>query len=183
LEALAAVDGPTLARLERHGRILAARRTRSPNLYAIAILAAILTTTTTAVAATVTATVAALRRTRTPLCLARLAAFGFVRKVLVSEKRLFSRRPHEIRTAVRTLKNSVLEVHQVALGLVHLSTELFPIPLARQRLFGSALIAWFQVERVLLDVLDNVFLLDFPLETAECALDRLAFLHFDFSHD
>jgi hypothetical protein len=35
---------------------------------------------------------------------------------------------------------------------------------------------------VLLDVLDDVFLLHLPLEPAECALDRLALLDFDFSH-
>jgi hypothetical protein len=35
---------------------------------------------------------------------------------------------------------------------------------------------------VLLDVLDDVFLLNLTLEATECALDRLALLNFDFSH-
>jgi hypothetical protein len=35
---------------------------------------------------------------------------------------------------------------------------------------------------VLLDVLDDVFLLHLPLETAERAFDRLAILDSDFSH-
>ena len=39
-----------------------------------------------------------------------------------------------------------------------------------------------QVERMLLDVLDDVFLLNLALEAAESAFDRLAFLNLDFSH-
>jgi hypothetical protein len=35
---------------------------------------------------------------------------------------------------------------------------------------------------MLLDILDDVFLLDLPLEPAEGALDRLTLLDFDFSH-
>ena len=35
---------------------------------------------------------------------------------------------------------------------------------------------------MLLDVLDDVFLLNLALEAAECAFDRLAFLNLDFSH-
>jgi hypothetical protein len=59
------------------------------------------------------------------------------------------------------------------------SGELLPAPFACQP--GSAR-PRLQVERVLLDVLDDVFLLHLPLETAERALDRLAILDFDFSH-
>jgi hypothetical protein len=35
---------------------------------------------------------------------------------------------------------------------------------------------------MLLDILDDVFLLDLPLEPAEGAFDRLTLLNFDFSH-
>jgi hypothetical protein len=35
---------------------------------------------------------------------------------------------------------------------------------------------------MLLDVLDDVFLLNLALEAAECAFDRLALLNLDFSH-
>jgi hypothetical protein len=35
---------------------------------------------------------------------------------------------------------------------------------------------------VLLDVLDDVFLLNLALEAAKCAFDRLAFLNLDFGH-
>jgi hypothetical protein len=36
---------------------------------------------------------------------------------------------------------------------------------------------------VLLDVLDDVFLLNLALEAAECTFDGLAFLNFDFGHE
>jgi hypothetical protein len=35
---------------------------------------------------------------------------------------------------------------------------------------------------MLLDILDDVFLLDLPLEPAESAFNGLALLNFDFSH-
>ena len=67
--------------------------------------------------------------------------------------------------------------------------NLFPISpllLARsfssKRLLRSALVSRFKIKRVLLDVFDDVFLLNFPLETAQCALDRLTVLNFDFGH-
>ena len=60
--------------------------------------------------------------------------------------------------------------------------ELLAVTLSRQRLLGSALVTRLQVERVLLDVLDDVFLLNLALEAAESALDRLALLNLDFSH-
>jgi hypothetical protein len=66
--------------------------------------------------------------------------------------------------------------------LFQLAPKLLPIPLPRQGLLCSALVAGFQVERMLLDVLDDVFLLHLPLEPAECALDRLPLLDLDFSH-
>jgi hypothetical protein len=49
-------------------------------------------------------------------------------------------------------------------------------------LLGPSFIPGFQIERVLLDVLDDVFLLDLALETAESALNRFALLYLDFSH-
>ena len=58
---------------------------------------------------------------------------------------------------------------------------LLATPLARQRLLRATLVSRFQIERVLLDVLDDVFLLHFALEAAQCAFDRFALLHLDFS--
>ena len=65
--------------------------------------------------------------------------------------------------------------------LVRLATLLLPRSLARQRLLGAAPIARFQVEGMLLDILDDIFLLYLPLEPPKRALDGLAILHFHFS--
>jgi hypothetical protein len=73
----------------------------------------------------------------------------------------------------------------VSLGpscLLRLASELLAITLSRQCLFRTTLVAWLQIERVFLDVLDNVFLLNLALEPSEGALDGLAFLNLDFSH-
>ncbi len=65
--------------------------------------------------------------------------------------------------------------------LVRFASLLLPRTLARQRLLGAATVAWFQVERMLLDILDDIFLLHLPLEATKRAFDRLAFLNFHFS--
>ncbi len=57
-----------------------------------------------------------------------------------------------------------------------------PVPLPRESLLGPALVARFQIEGVLLDVLDDVFLLNLALEPPESGLDGLALLNLDFSH-
>src|SRR5205823_12990231 len=51
----------------------------------------------------------------------------------------------------------------------------------RERLLGAAAIPRLQVEGMLLDILDDIFLLDLPLEPAKRALDGFAILHFHFS--
>jgi hypothetical protein len=61
--------------------------------------------------------------------------------------------------------------------LVLLFPSLLAIPLARQRLFYTALFAWFQVEGVTLYFLDNVLRLYLALEAAQSILKRLAFLY------
>ncbi len=66
-------------------------------------------------------------------------------------------------------------------GLIRLAALLLARPLPRQRLLGAAAIARLQVEGVLLDILDDIFLLHLPLEPAKRALDGLAILHFHFS--
>jgi hypothetical protein len=58
-----------------------------------------------------------------------------------------------------------------SVGLLRFASDLLAIPLARESLLGSALVAGFQVEGMLLDILDDVFLLNLPLEPAESALD------------
>src|SRR5262245_24594908 len=69
-----------------------------------------------------------------------------------------------------------------SLCLLRLAPELLPVPLSSKRLLGPTLVSGFQIERVLLDVLDDVFLLDLALEAAECTFDGLAFLNLDLGH-
>src|SRR5262245_5883078 len=64
--------------------------------------------------------------------------------------------------------------------LLQLAPELLAIAFARQRLLRPALVAGLQIEGVLLDVLDDVLLLNLPLESAEGALDRLTLLNLHF---
>jgi hypothetical protein len=66
--------------------------------------------------------------------------------------------------------------------LLRLASEFFAIALARKRLLRPAFVAGFQIEGVLLDILDDVFLLHLPLESPEGALDRLTLLNLHFSH-
>jgi hypothetical protein len=89
-------------------------------------------------------------------------------------------------THLRLLSWNSIGRHLVLLDrhplLLRFPPELLAVSLSRQRLLGPTLVAGLQVERVLLDVLDDVFLLNLALEAAESALDRLAFLNLDFSH-
>jgi len=61
--------------------------------------------------------------------------------------------------------------------LLDVLIALFAIPLPRQGFLGPAAFAGLQVKGVALDLLDDVFLLDLALETAECAFERFTFLH------
>src|SRR5450759_790515 len=61
------------------------------------------------------------------------------------------------------------------------AAELLARAFTRERLLGAAAIPWFQVEGMLLDILDDIFLLYLPLEPAQRALDGFAILHFHFS--
>src|SRR5580692_309805 len=66
--------------------------------------------------------------------------------------------------------------------LVRFSPLLLAQSLPRKGFFGSALFAWLHVEAVLLDFLDDIFLLHLALETTQCIFQRFAFLDNDFSH-
>ena len=66
--------------------------------------------------------------------------------------------------------------------LIQIPALLLTAPLPGERLLRSTLVTRLQIERVLLDILDDIFLLNLTLETAEGALDRLAVLYFHFSH-
>jgi hypothetical protein len=65
-------------------------------------------------------------------------------------------------------------------GLFGLAGPLLAVSLARQRFLGTLLLTRFQVERVPLDLLDNVLLLDLALEPAQCTLQGFTILDVDF---
>src|SRR5262249_15726044 len=62
------------------------------------------------------------------------------------------------------------------------STNFFPAAFSRQRLFDAFLFAWFQVEGVFLDFLNNIFLLHFAFESPQCILNGFAILNPNFRH-
>jgi hypothetical protein len=172
LEAFLAEDRAPLCRTERHGCVFAARGTGGLGFDATIH-----------------------RRTRcdpvSPLGLTGLAALGLVLELLVGEEELFAGCPNEFGSAVHTPQGLVLELHRsppraVARpdpdALLRFAPELLAVALTRQSLLGPAFVTRLQVERVFLDVLDDVFLLNFTLEAAKGALNRLTFLNLDFSH-
>ena len=65
--------------------------------------------------------------------------------------------------------------------LIRLATLLLARTFTRQRLFGAAPITRLQIVRMLLDILDDIFLLYLPFEATECAFNGFAFLNLDFS--
>src|SRR5215204_811425 len=66
--------------------------------------------------------------------------------------------------------------------LVQIPALLLSAPLPGQRLLCATLVSRLQIERMLLDILDDIFLLNLTLETAEGAFDRFAVLYLHFSH-
>jgi hypothetical protein len=70
----------------------------------------------------------------------------------------------------------------VGVGLFRFAPELLSVPLPGERLLGPSLVTGFQIEGMLLDILDDVFLLNLPFEPAEGTFNRLALLDFYFSH-
>jgi|EndMetStandDraft_4_1072995.scaffolds.fasta_scaffold67473_2 hypothetical protein len=91
----------------------------------------------------------------------------------------------QVMGTARSFRIVIIQLERAALispaWLVGFATLLLARTFTRQRLLGAATIARLQVEGVLLDILDDIFLLNLPLEAAKRALDRLAFLNFDFS--
>jgi hypothetical protein len=67
-------------------------------------------------------------------------------------------------------------------NLIEFPPLLLSQTLARERLFGATLLARLHVIAVLLDFFDDVFLLDFALETTQRIFQRLTFLDAYFSH-
>ena len=65
--------------------------------------------------------------------------------------------------------------------LVQFPALLFSTAFTSEGLFRPALVTRLQIERVLLDILDDIFLLHLPLEAAQGAFDGFAFLDLYFS--
>ena len=63
------------------------------------------------------------------------------------------------------------------LELILLLTDLLAIALASKRFFHALLLTWFQIKRVTLDFLDNVFRLHLALKAAQGILKGFAFLY------
>ncbi len=61
--------------------------------------------------------------------------------------------------------------------LILLLTDLLTIALACQCFFHALLLTWFQIKRVTLDFLDDVFRLHLALEAPQCVLKGFAFLY------
>jgi hypothetical protein len=66
--------------------------------------------------------------------------------------------------------------------LVRFPTLLFAQSLPRKRFFSPALLTGRHIEAVLLDFLDDVFLLHLAFEAAQGVLQRFTFLDYDFGH-
>ena len=64
-----------------------------------------------------------------------------------------------------------------------LATVLLAASLASESLLDALLLTRLQIETMLLDILDDVFLLDFSLKAAEGAFDCLAFLQPDLGQE
>ncbi|HTH00707.1 MAG TPA: hypothetical protein VL882_10600 [Vicinamibacterales bacterium] len=152
------------------------------------------------------------RRAGCSFGLARFASLRLVLEILVGEEELFTSSPNELGAAIYTIERLVLELHRsfpltirpspntslfeledrpgpsirtillAAVNLFHFPTLFLARSLARERLLRTAPIARLQIERVLLDILDDIFLLHLPFEAAKRALNRFAFLYLDFSH-
>jgi hypothetical protein len=82
-------------------------------------------------------------------------------------------------------ENAMQALHpqDLMVKLILLLANLLAIALTRQRFFYALLLAWLQVERVTLDLLDNVFGLHLALKSAQCILKGLAFLNTNLCHE
>ncbi len=66
------------------------------------------------------------------------------------------------------------------IALVLLFACLLAISLAGKRLFDALAFTWLQIKGVTLDFLDDVLLLNLPLEATQSIFERLTFLHSNF---
>jgi hypothetical protein len=79
--------------------------------------------------------------------------------------------------SLQTLYEEETAFHGYGSRLILLLTDLLPIALASKRLFHAFLFTGFQIKRMTLDFLDNVFSLHFALEAPQGILKGFAFLY------
>jgi hypothetical protein len=133
-----------------------------------------------------------------PLRLANLAALGLILKALFRVEELFTRGEHKFIAALSASEHAIAKFHadrppfpatlctehccpvegaetvgnrrRAALSnaLVPLDPRLFANALPGQGFLHSSLFAGFQIERVSLNLFNDVFLLNLALETAKC---------------
>src|SRR4030095_3934060 len=130
---------------------------------------------------------------RVTLALAVLAALRLVLEVLVVIEELLARCPDEVLVALDAHQTTVSVLHGLSSRvrpapvtrdlLLALAADLLAASLSRPRPLGAAVFGGLQIEAVLLDVLDDVFLLDLPLEATEGVFDRFALLDLDLGQN
>jgi hypothetical protein len=130
--------------------------------------------------------------------LAVLAAFGFVLEAPVSVERLLTGGKHKVGATIDALQRPVpvfhvwfplrtgqacsgrnqQKLHSMSeasvsgprVGLIRFVSGFLAIALAGQGSLDSLLLSRFQVERMPLDFLDDIFLLNLALKSAKCVL-------------
>jgi hypothetical protein len=81
------------------------------------------------------------------------------------------------RPSLQTLREEENGRHGYELELILLLTDLLAIAFASECFFHSFLLTWFQIKRVTLDFLDNVFGLHLALKASQRILKGFAFLY------
>jgi hypothetical protein len=134
---------------------------------------------------------------------AYFAALRLVLKVLVMEEVLFSRCEDEIGSTVYAFEDAVLKLRHSNFPVIDLEwlsdvwdgaaitappsrlldlpAIFLPVSFTGKRLLGPELLAWLQVERVSLNLFDDVLLLHFALEATKGIFQRFALLKLYFS--
>ena len=171
LKTVAAIDGAALCGTERNGCLAATLRANRRGLFPARawFLQAI------------------------PLGFAGFATLGEIPEVLAGKEKLLACRKDEIRAAFCAFQNTVRVLHHEAAPagcgiawnrkraeLFVIASALFSAALACQCFFNATFFARFHVVGMLLDVLNNIFLLDFSFKATKGIFQRLTFLESDF---
>jgi hypothetical protein len=177
LKALAAEDGAALSGPEGHGSFAPALGAGGGGFYP-------------------SARRSPFRRAVLALYLTGLAALGLVPEVFFVVELLFPGGKNEAGPAVDALEFPILKFHGTILGmkkgeavairsarlrLFDLPATLLPVSLAGKSSLDPLFFSRLQIERVALDLFDDVFLLHFPFEASEGVFERFPLLESYFS--